>query len=64
MDHIDPICPFDASQYTGTPDAEPCERSLPVRERIAKLDALYTLLMDRINSNLKKAERSAQHNNS
>lgn len=29
-----------------------------------KLDALYTLLMDRINSNLKKAERSAQHNNS
>ena len=42
MDHIDPICPFDASQYTGTPDAEPCERSLPVRERIAKLDALYS----------------------
>ena len=41
MDHIDPICPFDASQYTGTPDAEPCGRSLPVRERIAKLDALY-----------------------
>lgn len=29
-----------------------------------KLDALYTLLMDRINSNLKKAERDAQHNNS
>jgi hypothetical protein len=29
-----------------------------------KLDALYTLLMDRINSNLKKAEREAQHNNS
>ncbi len=41
MDHIDPICPFDASQYTGTPDAEPCSRTLPVRERIAKLDALY-----------------------
>ena len=41
MDHIDPICPFDASQYTGTPDAEPCSRALPVRERIEKLDALY-----------------------
>ena len=41
MDHIDPICPFDASQYTGTPDAEPCGHTLPVRERIAKLDALY-----------------------
>ena len=41
MDHIDPICPFDTSQYTGTPDAEPCERTIPVRERIARLDALY-----------------------
>ena len=41
MDHIDPICPFDASQYTGTPDAEPCERTIPVRERIVRLDALY-----------------------
>lgn len=29
-----------------------------------KLDALYTLLMDRINSNLKKAERDAQQSNS
>jgi hypothetical protein len=29
-----------------------------------KLDALYTLLMDKIDSNLKKAERSAQHNKS
>ncbi len=41
MDHIDPICPFDASQYTGTPDAEPSGASIPVRERIARLDALY-----------------------
>ena len=41
MDHIDPICPFDASQYTGTPDAEPVGRTIPVRERIARLDALY-----------------------
>lgn len=29
-----------------------------------KLDALYTLLMDRINSNLKKAERNSEANNS
>ena len=29
-----------------------------------KLDALYTLLMDRINSNLKKAERDSSHSNS
>ena len=41
MDHIDPICPFDTSQYTGTPDAEPCARTIPVPERIARLDALY-----------------------
>ena len=36
MDHIDPICPFDASQYIGTPDAEPVGRTIPVRERIAR----------------------------
>ena len=42
MDHIEPSCPFDASLYTGVPDAEPTGPMLPVRERIARLDALYT----------------------
>jgi tetratricopeptide (TPR) repeat protein len=41
MDSIEPICPFDASAYTGTPDAEPCAREIPVPELIAQLDELY-----------------------
>ena len=43
MDVQEPICPFDVSAYTGTPDAEPCAQSLPVAlpELIAQLDALY-----------------------
>jgi len=42
MDHIDPICIFDSSQYTGTPDSEPCENTLDVPGVIAALDALYS----------------------
>ena len=41
-------------------DAKYGENSLYFR----KIDALYTLLMDRINSNLKKAERESPANNS
>ncbi len=41
MDSIEPICPFDASAYTGMPDAEPCAREIPVPELIAQLDELY-----------------------
>ncbi len=41
MDHQEPICPFDTSAYTGVPDAEPTGETLPVRELIAQLDALY-----------------------
>ncbi len=41
MDHIEPICIFDASQYTGVPDAEPCAKSIDVPEIIKELDALY-----------------------
>ena len=40
MDHIDPICPFDASQYTGTPDAEPCPQAVDVPRLIERFDAL------------------------
>ena len=42
MDHIDPICIFDSSQYTGTPDSEPCEKTLDVPAVISALDALYS----------------------
>ena len=41
MDYRDPICPFDTSDYTGLPDAEPTGETIPVRELIARLDALF-----------------------
>ena len=41
MEHLDPICPFDASAYTGTPDAEPTGQRLDVPGLIRQLDALY-----------------------
>ena len=41
MDYQDPICPFDVSAYTGTPDTEPTERAIPVPELIRELDGLY-----------------------
>ena len=41
MDVQEPICPFDTSAYTGVPDAEPTGDTIPVRELIGQLDALY-----------------------
>lgn len=41
MDYIEPCCCFDSSQYTGTPDAEPCADPLRVPKLIEELDALY-----------------------
>ncbi len=41
MDHIDPICPFDASAYTGVPDSEPTCARLDVPALIRQLDGLY-----------------------
>ena len=41
MDHIEPCCIFDASQYTGQPDAQPCGRTIDVPGIIKSLDALY-----------------------
>ena len=40
-DYTESCCPFDSSMYTGMPDSEPCPVSLPVRDVIEKLDALY-----------------------
>ena len=40
MNHIDPICPFDSSQYTGIPDSSVCENSLNIPEIIKELDGL------------------------
>ena len=67
MDHIDPICPFDASQYTGTPDAEPCGRSLPVRERIGRfkytapdqIDAEYQSVLNDLATELSNTLKEA-----
>ena len=41
MDHREFCCIFDASQYTGMPDAQPCPQVLDVPETIRALDALY-----------------------
>ena len=40
-DYTESCCPFDSSMYTGTPDSSPCPVSLPVRNVIEQLDALY-----------------------
>ena len=34
-------CCFDASEYTGVPDCEPCARTIDVPAAIRALDALY-----------------------
>ena len=34
-------CCFDASEYTGVPDTEPCARTIDVPAAIRALDALY-----------------------
>ena len=41
MDHNEFCCIFDTSQYTGTPDAEPCPRVVDVPAAVRQLDALY-----------------------
>jgi len=41
MDYLEPVCPFDVSAYTGVPDTEPTERTIPVPELIRQLDELY-----------------------
>ena len=41
MDHIEPSCIFDTTQYTGIPDAEPCKNTIDVPAIIRLLDGLY-----------------------
>ena len=40
MDHNDFCCIFDTTQYTGTPDAEPCPSAVQVPQVIAEFDEL------------------------
>lgn len=42
MDHMESRCCFDASAYTGTPDASPCPKSMDIPAFIKELDALYS----------------------
>jgi len=42
MDHRESCCIFDTTQYTGTPDAEPCPRVLDVPRLVRDFDALCT----------------------
>lgn len=37
---MEPVCCFDAREYTGVPDTRPCPRALDVPEVIKELDAL------------------------
>lgn len=39
-DHTEPICCFDFSDYSGSPDAAPCPAASDIKEVLAKLDAL------------------------
>ena len=41
MDHKENCCIFDTTQYTGIPDAQPCEKTIDVPEIIRALDKLY-----------------------
>ena len=38
---MEPVCCFDAREYTGVPDTRPCPRALDVPAVIKALDALY-----------------------
>ena len=38
---MEPMCCFDASEYTGVPDSRPCPNALHVPEIVEELDALY-----------------------
>lgn len=40
MDHNELCCIFDTTQYTGTPDAEPCPQAVDVPGLIGRFDAL------------------------
>lgn len=40
MDYREPACPFDSSDYTGTPDAEPTGQRMNVPAMIRQLDQL------------------------
>lgn len=38
---MEPVCCFDAREYTGVPDTRPCPRALDVPQVIQELDVLY-----------------------
>ena len=38
---MEPVCCFDAREYTGVPDSRPCPRALDVPALIRELDGLY-----------------------
>ena len=39
-EYLDPVCCFDASQYIGLPDAEPCAAAVDVPDVVKELDRL------------------------
>ena len=41
MEHIEPRCCFDASEYLAAPDTAPCPVTLDVPEIVRGLDELY-----------------------
>ena len=50
-EYSDPVCCFDASQYMGHPDTEPCASTVNVPEVVKELDRLQN------SGQLEKAQR-------
>ena len=54
-EYLDPVCCFDASQYTGHPDSEPCASAVNVPEIVKELDRLQN------SGQLEQAQRLLEH---
>ena len=54
-EYSDPVCCFDASQYTGHPDSEPCASAVNVPEIVKELDRLQN------SGQLEQAQRLLEH---
>ena len=54
-EYSDPSCCFDASQYTGHPDSEPCASAVNVPEVVKELDRLQN------SGHLEQAQKLIEH---
>lgn len=54
-EYLDPVCCFDASQYIGHPDSEPCASAVNVPEVVKELDRLQN------SGQLEQAQKLIEH---